>query len=307
MKPDRHRDPCTGLRRREDLEQGLEVALATAKRWKQRHALCFIDVNQFKAMNDACGYEAGDTVLRDMVAVMQRILPASAALTRLGGDEFGVLLGNCALEEAGQIAEELARAVAEYRYDHGDRTFTFTLGIGVVEISRLSGSVANVMNAAVDACVAAKSRAMPVFYAGMPDPVAARYGRAIGELTRIFLPRCADRSTLIELQEMASDPERWRHAHALFYRIREKTLAADAAHDRRLAHQYCFEEICAKSLYNLSGQVSGGDWPFRFDRDSPSWLVRNAADFANLLGIEAVESVLARLEQARTVDGSRGE
>lgn len=119
---------------------------------------------------------------------------------------------------------------------------------------------------------------------------------AIREMVRFFLPRCADQSTLRELDEMASDGREWRHAHALFRRIRDKTLRADAAGDRLLQHQYCFEEICAKTLYNMSGHVPGGEFPYRFDNDSPFWVIPIAVGFARALGVADPLSVSSLLQ-----------
>jgi hypothetical protein len=119
--------------------------------------------------------------------------------------------------------------------------------------------------------------------------------RAIQEMVRFFLPWCADRSTLRELDDMATDDQKWRYAHALFYRIREKTLRADAAKDRPLQHQYSFEEICAKTLYNMSGHVPGQESPYPFDDDSPFWVIPIAVGFARALGVEDPFSVSSLL------------
>jgi hypothetical protein len=119
--------------------------------------------------------------------------------------------------------------------------------------------------------------------------------RAIQEMVRFFLPRCSDRSTLQELDAMASDDEQWRHAHALFSRIRDKTLRADAAKDRLLQHQYSFEEICAKTMYNMSGHVPDEEFPYPFDNDSPFWVIPLAVGFASALGVEDPCSVSSLL------------
>jgi len=119
--------------------------------------------------------------------------------------------------------------------------------------------------------------------------------RAIQEMVQFFLPRCADQSTLRELDDMASDDRKWRHAHALFSRIRDKTLRADTVKDRLLQHQYSFEEICAKTLYNMSGHVPGGEWPYTFDDDSPFWVIPIAVGFARVLGVEDPFSVSSLL------------
>jgi hypothetical protein len=119
--------------------------------------------------------------------------------------------------------------------------------------------------------------------------------QAIQEMVRFFLPRCADQSTLCELDEMASDDERWRFAHALFSRVRAKTLRADAAKDRLLQHQYSFEEACAKTLYNMSGHIKGGEFPYPFDDDWPFWVIPLAVGFARALGVSDPCSVSSLL------------
>jgi hypothetical protein len=84
---------------------------------------------------------------------------------------------------------------------------------------------------------------------------------------------------------MASDDQKWRYAHALFSRIRDKTLYADEAKDRLLQHQYSFEEICAKTLFNMSGHIRGEEFPYPFDDDSPFCVIPIAVAFACALGV----------------------
>ena len=280
------RDPLTGLVNRSGFERLFRMAIATAEITGRQHGFCLLDIDEFKAVNDACGYDAGDGVLRAVAAVIQGAVPESAWVARLGGDEFGILLKDCPLERARPIAEKVVRAVAESAFTWNDRTLRVGLSVGLVEVPREQPSFEDAMGQAEWACFGAKSRAIPVFHFGMDDPVAARQGRAILRLVRFFRPWCTERSTLVELEEMAADDRRWRYAHELFHRIRGKTLAADATHDRRLQCQYSFEEICAKTLYNLSGHLPGGEWPFPFDRDSPSWVMPNAVGFARELEIE---------------------
>jgi hypothetical protein len=110
---------------------------------------------------------------------------------------------------------------------------------------------------------------------------------AILEMVQFFLPHCADQSTLCELESMASDDRQWRYAHALFSRIRDKTLRANEAKDRLLQNQYSFEEICAKTLFNMSGHYDPGckEFPAPFDDDSAFWVIPIAVGFARALGI----------------------
>jgi hypothetical protein len=111
---------------------------------------------------------------------------------------------------------------------------------------------------------------------------------AIREMVQFFLARCNDQSTLRELAAMATDDSQWRHAHALFRRIRDKTLRADVAKNKLLQYQYSFEEICAKTLFNMSGHYDPQckEFPAPFDDDSPFWVIPPAVGFARALGID---------------------
>ena len=125
---------------------------------------------------------------------------------------------------------------------------------------------------------------------------------AIGELVTLFLPHCADRSTLSELKAMASDTKQWREAHKLFSRIRDKTLKADEVSHRRLQLQYSFEEFCAKTLYNIADHSEGFSSAYLppFDEDAPLYVVPVAIALARELGIDgfAFESVRAQIDAA---------
>lgn len=118
---------------------------------------------------------------------------------------------------------------------------------------------------------------------------------AILEMVRYFLPLCDDQSSLRELEEMATNDSQWRCAHDLFGRIRNKTLSANATRNRILQYQYSFEEICAKTLYNISSHKKGGEFPYEFDIDASFWVVPLAIRFAQEIGVTdplAVSSLL---------------
>lgn len=108
----------------------------------------------------------------------------------------------------------------------------------------------------------------------------------IQQLVWLFLPRCNDRETLLALDTMAAEPNQWSEGHKLFQRIRSKTLAAERAGDRLSNTQYCFEEVCAKTLYNLSG------FPTPFDKDSPERIRPNALALAKAFGIPDADSLV---------------
>lgn len=115
-------------------------------------------------------------------------------------------------------------------------------------------------------------------------------------MVRFFLQRCADQSTLRELDDMASDDQKWRHAHNLFSRIRTKTLRAGSANDELLQAQYGFEEICAKTLFNMSPHSPDEGLPYPFDEDSPFWVIPIAVDFARALGVADPFSITSLLQ-----------
>ena len=116
-------------------------------------------------------------------------------------------------------------------------------------------------------------------------------GTFIAQMVDFFLARCSERSTLTELKAMALDYRTWREAHKLFSRIRDKTLKADASADRLLQAQYSFEEICAKTLYNLADHHEGFSAAYLppFDSDSPLWVFPMAIGFADALGLKGLQ------------------
>jgi hypothetical protein len=99
-------------------------------------------------------------------------------------------------------------------------------------------------------------------------------------LIEMFSERVEDRSTLDELHQMIGEPNSWHKAHDLFSRIRKKTLEVVRKKDTRSSKQYSFEEICAKSIFNLT------DSNAPFDVDSPYWVVPHALRLARQLGID---------------------
>jgi len=111
-------------------------------------------------------------------------------------------------------------------------------------------------------------------------------GRVIGRMVQFFLPHCQEQATLIELDQMAGDRGQWRYAHELFCRIRDKTLKAKDG--SLLEWQYAFEEICAKTLFNLSNHYDPQceEFPAPFDDDSAFWVVPFAIGFARAAGID---------------------
>ena len=149
-------DVLTGLVNRREFETRLERALKSAKARETSYALCYIDLDQFKIVNDTCGHSAGDALLGQVGALLKSKVRWRDTLARLGGDEFGVLLESCSLEEALRTAESLREAIRNFRYTWEDRSFRLGCSIGVVPINAENEDVASVLSAADSACGAAK-------------------------------------------------------------------------------------------------------------------------------------------------------
>ncbi|WP_188036536.1 EAL domain-containing protein [Pseudomonas sp. EZ-C24] len=151
-------DALTGLANRREFEYRLEQALNGLARQPGRHALMFLDLDQFKLVNDTCGHAAGDELLRHICAVLQSGLREGDTLARLGGDEFGVLLENCPQEQAERIAEQLRQAVQSLHFVWKGRPFITTVSIGLVSMAQAPGTLEASLRAADMACYMAKEK-----------------------------------------------------------------------------------------------------------------------------------------------------
>src|SRR5450631_2490354 len=149
-------DLLTGLVNRREFENRVERALKSAKAREASYALCYLDIDQFKIINDTCGHSAGDALLGQVGALLKAKVRWRDTLSRLGGDEFGILLESCSLDEAMRTAEALREAVRDYRFTWEDRVFRLGASIGVVPIAADNEDVASILSAADSACQAAK-------------------------------------------------------------------------------------------------------------------------------------------------------
>ncbi len=149
-------DILTGLVNRREFESRLERAIKSARAREASFALCHIDLDQFKIINDNCGHSAGDALLGQVGALLKSKIRWRDTVSRLGGDEFGVLLESCSLEEAVRNAEALREAIRNYKFVWEERTFRLGASIGVVPISPENEDVAALLSAADSACAAAK-------------------------------------------------------------------------------------------------------------------------------------------------------
>jgi diguanylate cyclase (GGDEF)-like protein/PAS domain S-box-containing protein len=149
-------DALTGLINRREFDNQLQDALNSTQRGVDAHVLMYVDLDQFKVVNDTCGHPAGDRLLRDVTALLQARVRTADVIARLGGDEFGVLLQNCDIEQAQRIAEAVRASIRDYRFVWNEEAMSIGASIGLVAMSAEVESVATLMSAADIACYAAK-------------------------------------------------------------------------------------------------------------------------------------------------------
>ena len=151
-------DALTGLVNRHEFERRLQEAAETGHRGDGQHVLCCLDLDRFKVVNDTSGHLAGDSVLREVAKVLRDAVRDSDTVARVGGDEFGMLLVGCPLEKARQIADDVCHAVGDHRFVWRDKIFNLGVSVGLVEISRESGTIEELLAAADSACYVAKKQ-----------------------------------------------------------------------------------------------------------------------------------------------------
>ena len=152
-------DALTGLINRREFERrAARRRIDSGHRGDGQHVLCYLDLDRFKIVNDTSGHLAGDSMLREVAKLLRDAVRDSDTVGRLGGDEFGMLLVGCPLEKARQIADDVCRAVGDYRFVWKDKIFNIGVSVGLVEISRESGTLEELLAAADAACYVAKKQ-----------------------------------------------------------------------------------------------------------------------------------------------------
>ena len=151
-------DSLTNLINRREFERRLDQIIEDAKNTNTTHSLCYMDLDQFKAVNDSCGHAAGDELLKQISIIISTILRETDTLARLGGDEFGLLLIGCPLDKAFLLAEEIRKNIEKFRFHWDKKTFKVGISIGIVTINDSSGSIKDIQSAADTACYLAKEQ-----------------------------------------------------------------------------------------------------------------------------------------------------
>ena len=245
-------DQLTGLVNRGEFENRIERALKSVKARETAYALCHLDVDQFKIINDSCGHGAGDVLLGQMGALLKSKVRWRDTLSRLGGDEFGVLLESCSLDEAMRMAEVLREAVSNFRFTWEERVFRLSASVGVVPLRAENDDAPSVISAAESACAAAKEQGRDRVHSFAENDVelmrrrremqwAARINAALEdgrfELYRMAIAVAAEAGGRRALRAAAAHARRERQDHlAGQLPRRRRALQPDAQH-RPLGHR----------------------------------------------------------------------
>ena len=153
-----YHDNLTGLANRSQFEERLGQAIENTRSHNRSYILMYLDLDQFKIINDTCGHIAGDELIRQLSILLSQQVRNSDLLARLGGDEFAILLESTEQQHAMQLSKRIRDEVKDYRFVWDGRPFSITISIGIVPVSKESESTQAVMSAADIACYAAKER-----------------------------------------------------------------------------------------------------------------------------------------------------
>ncbi len=149
-------DALTGLINRAEFERRLERVLLNARQYHGRHTLCYLDLDQFKVVNDSAGHTAGDELLKQINNLLSGLFRERDTLARIGGDEFGLLLENCPMDRARLIAQTLVNTIRDYRFSWKGRTYQIGVSIGLVAITAEAKDTTQLLTQADIACYLAK-------------------------------------------------------------------------------------------------------------------------------------------------------
>lgn len=282
-------DSLTGLINRREFEHRVERAIRHAHLQSATHALLYLDLDQFKLVNDTCGHAAGDELLQQLSRLLLGSVRNRDTLSRLGGDEFGMLLDNCPLDKAILIANNILKTFEQFQFTWEQSSFTLGISIGVVPIDTNTTDIASAMSAADSACYIAKeSGRNQVQVAHLGDRrLQQRHGEMqwVSRLTRALdenqfalyyqpIVPCTDRhnrGTFIELLLRMIDDDGTVIAPRIFLPAAEKYNIAPAI-DRWVIRN-AMEWLSANSnpgrtpvkvCINLSGQTVGNQEMLRF-------------------------------------------
>jgi diguanylate cyclase (GGDEF)-like protein/PAS domain S-box-containing protein len=240
-------DALTGLVNRLEFERRLERVIQSPESADAEHALCFLDMDQFKVINDSCGHLAGDELLRQLSEVISASVRKRDTLARLGGDEFGILMEHCSLDKAQRVAGQILRRVEEFRFLWENKRFSLGVSIGLVPIIPGTSSVTSILKEADAACYAAKDAGRNRIHLYQPDDI--NLSRIRGEMQWVsIINEAVEEDHLLlyrqDIKPLFTSGPTGRH-YEILLRLR--------AHDGQIVQPGAF--MPAAERYNLSPRI----------------------------------------------------
>ena len=216
-------DSLTGLISRYEFEKRVNSLLSNFSIERVEHAMCFLDLDQFKVINDTCGHAAGDELLRQLGRLLGGTVSKRDTLARLGGDEFGVLMEYCTLEQAYRTANKILEVVMDHQFFWDGKSFRIGVSIGLVAINEANGNFTDLFQKADAACYMAKDLGRNRIHAYHPDDdeLSARHGE-IQWVARINQALDEDRFCLYAQPIISLNSDDHRHYEILVRMLNEE-------------------------------------------------------------------------------------
>lgn len=319
-------DPLTDLVNRRELEARLEQCATDARQQNSQHALCYLDLDQFKVINDTCGHRAGDALLQQVAGELRRNLRETDTIARLGGDEFGIILYDCDLETARQLANRFRGMLREFRFTWQGMTFDVGCSVGLVVITEDSPDAADLLALSDAACHLAKEEGRNRIHVYAADDIALtrqqgemrwmqRIQRALEEerfqlylqpivaltdregpapTSEVLMRMVDEGGSLVSPGEFLAAAERYGLMPSIDRWVADKTVRALKREKR--------SKPAERSVYsiNVSGQTLGDEYFLHYIVD----LIERSGIDASQLCFEITETaVVSNLEVARRFIG----
>lgn len=319
------RDDLTGLFNRGEFRRRVALAINDATNHGAEHALLFMDLDQFKVLNDSCGHAFGDQVLVQVGDLLQDSLRSSDILARLGGDEFGVLLTGCPMSRAMDIAEHLRKLIKEHRVAYGNKIYEIGVSIGLSAINASSGNVDQLLSSADAACYSAKDEGRD--RVRLYVPTEGEKDRRIEEMEWVPQIRQAlkeDRFALYSQAIVPINPDLQRHDEILIRMLDERGEIINPGAFIPIAERYglmpdidrwVVRNVCRHLTWQLNdrGELPTDDFLFSInlsgaslaDSSIPEFIEQQLSEFRiapRLLCFEVTETIaISNIERAKTL------
>ena len=217
MAYDATHDTLTGLVNRREFETRLERCLTSAKQRHLQHTLCYLDLDQFKVINDTVGHIAGDEMLKQVSRLLSGMFRHRDTLARLGGDEFGLLLENCPMEKAIEAANKIIDQLSAYQFMWEGQSFRVGVSIGIVSINDQTPNIAQALSEADVACYTAKDLGRGRFHVYQAEDIET--AQRHGEILQAVQLRDAIDKDLFQLYFQPIVPLVENNAHVQYYEL----------------------------------------------------------------------------------------